>query len=132
MSSTTPSKLTAKIIALSLAVVSVLVFTGSVTDPVNVTKLFAIGGFAFAALGSILNLDALKVLKSRKMSFFSAVGFLLVSIVVLMQSQAPMAQSLYGVYGRNNGFILYLCLSILFVASLTVISIRHFSYAIYA
>ncbi len=132
MSSATISKLTAKIIALSLAVVSVLVFTGSVTDPVNVTKLFAIGGFAFAALGSILNPDALKVLKSRKTPFFSAIGFLLVSIVVLMQSQAPMAQSLYGVYGRNNGFTLYLCLSILFVASLTVISSRDFSYVIYA
>jgi hypothetical protein len=132
MSSATTSKLTAKIIAFSLAIVSVLVFTGSVTDPVNVPKFFAIGGVAFAALGSILNPDALKVLKLRRLPFFSAIGFLLISTLVLMQSQAPMAQSLYGVYGRNNGFILYLCLSILFVASLTVISKRHFSYVIYS
>jgi hypothetical protein len=132
MGSATTSKLTAKIIAFSLAIVSVLVFTESVTDPVNVTKLFVIGGFAFAALGSILNPDALKVLRLRKLPFLSAIAFLLVSIVVLMQSQAPMAQSLYGVYGRNNGFILYLCLSILFVASLTVISKGHFSYITYS
>ncbi len=132
MSSTTTSKLTAKIVALSLATVSVLVFTESVTDPVNVTKLFAIGGFAFAALGALLNANAIKVLKSRKLPFFSSVGFLLVSIVVLIQSQAPMVQSLYGVYGRNNGFILYLCLSILFIASLTVVSKRHFLYVIYS
>ncbi len=132
MNSVTISKLTAKIIALSLATVSVLVYTQSVTDPVNVTKLFALGGFAFAALGSILNPDALKVLKSRKLPLFSAIGFLLISIVVLFQSKAPMAQSLYGVYGRNNGFILYLCLTMLFVASLTVTSKEHFSYFIYS
>jgi hypothetical protein len=132
MTSATRSKLTAKIIAFSLAIVSVLVFTRSVTDPVNVTKLFAIGGFAFAALGSILNPEALKVLTSRKLPLLSAIGFLLISTVVLMQSRAPMAQSLYGVYGRNNGFILYLCLSMLFVASLTVISKRHFSYVVYS
>lgn len=132
MSSATRSELTAKIIAFSLAAVSVLVFTGSVTDPVNVTKLFAIGGFAFAALGSILNPDALKVLKSSKLPFFSAIGFLLISTVVLVQSQAPIVQSLYGVYGRNNGFILYLCLSILFVAALTVTSKKHFSFVTYS
>ena len=125
-------KTLANILMLGSAFISIFVLWGSVTDPVNVTKLFAIGGFAFAALGSILNPDALKVLKSRKLPLLSAVGFLLISTVVLMQSQAPMAQSLYGVYGRNNGFILYLCLSILFVASLTVISKRHFSYVVYS
>jgi hypothetical protein len=132
MNSLNTSKLTAKLIAFSTATVSVLVFTGAVTDPVNVTKFFVIGGFAFAALGSILNRDGLKALKARKFPLFSIIGFLLISSVVLLQSQAPISQSLYGVYGRNNGFILYLSLSLLLLASLTVTSRGHFSYVVYS
>jgi hypothetical protein len=124
--------MTAKLIASALAVVSVLVFTGSVTDPVNVTKLFAIGGLAFAVLGSILNAASFTSLTKVKIPLFAAICFLLISLVVLFQSQAPLAQSLYGVYGRNNGFFLYLCLCILFVASLTLVSRNDFSYVIHA
>jgi hypothetical protein len=132
MKSITSSQLTAKLIATALAVVSVLVFTGAVTDPVNVTKLFAIGGLSFAVLGSILNPSAFNVLKRVKAPLLAVLGFLVVSLIVLFQSKAPLAQSLYGVYGRNNGFILYLCLSLLFIASLTIISKHDFSYALYA
>lgn len=132
MNSVTRSQLTAKLIAAALAVVSVLVFTGDVTDPVNVTKLFAIGGFSFAVLGSMINTAALILLKRVMFPLFAVVGFLVVSIVVLFHSQAPIAQSLYGVYGRNNGFILYLCLGLMFIGSLTIISKRDFSYAVYA
>jgi hypothetical protein len=132
MKSITSSQLTAKLIATALALVSVLVFTGAVTDPVNVTKLFAIGGFSFAVMGSILNSTSFAVLKRAKLPLFAAIGFIVVSIVVLFQSKAPVVQSLYGVYGRNNGFILYLCLSLLFIASLTIFSKSDFSYAVYA
>ena len=132
MNSANRSKFTAKLIATSLAVVSVLLFTGSVTDPVNVTKLFAIGGFAFAILGSILNPLSFRVLKKVKIPLLTAISFLIVSVLVLFQSKAPLSQSIYGVYGRNNGFILYLSLSLLFIASLTLVSIREYVYVIYA
>jgi hypothetical protein len=132
MNSVSRSQLTAKLIAFALAVVSVLLFTGAVTDPVNVTKLFAIGGFSFAVLGSILNSASFEVLKKVKFQLYVAIGFLVVSTIVLFQSTAPLAQSLYGVYGRNNGFILYLCLSLLFIASLSITSKGDFRYVIYA
>ena len=132
MNSAIRSKFTAKLIAASLAVVSVLVFTGSVTDPVNVTKLFAIGGFAFAVLGSILNRASFAVLKKASIPLFVVLIFLFVSLVVLFVSKAPYSQSLYGVYGRNNGFILYLSLCLLFVASLSLVSKNDFIYVIYA
>ena len=132
MNSAVRSKFTAKLIAASLAIVSVLLFTGSVTDPVNVTKLFAIGGFAFAVLGSILNPVSFRAFKKVKIPLLTVISFLAVSVVVLFQSKAPLTQSLYGVYGRNNGFILYLSLSLLFIASLTLISRRDYLYVIYA
>jgi O-antigen ligase len=132
MISANRSKFTAQLIAAALAVVSVLVFTGAVTDPVNVTKLFAIGGFAFAVLGSILNRASFMVLIKTKLPLLAALIFLLVSLVVLFVSNAPFSQSLYGVYGRNNGFVLYLCLCLLFIASLSLVSKKDFLYIIYA
>ena len=126
------SKFRSKLIAIALAVVSVLVFTGSVTDPVNVTKLFAMGGFAFAALGSLFNSGSIAQFRELRVAVYFALGFLLISIMVLFQSKAPFVQSLYGVYGRNNGFILYLCLTLLFITSLSLSSKSDFSYVIYA
>ena len=112
--------LTSKIVALGLAVVTITVFTESVTDPVNVTKLFVLGGFAFAALGSISLKNSLALLKESKIQLIVLAAFGLVSILVLATSQAPKSQSLYGVYGRNNGFLLYLFLLFLFLATLTI------------
>jgi hypothetical protein len=132
MNSAEKNRFTARLIASTLAVVSVFLFTESVTDPVNVTKLFALGGFAFAALGSILNPISFKVLINAKIPLVVVLVFLLFSVNVLFQSDAPFTQSLYGVYGRNNGFVLYLCLSILFTTALTINSRRDFIYVIYA
>ncbi len=132
MTSVDRSNFTAKIIATALALVSVLVLTGGVTDPVNVTKLFAIGGFAFAALGSVINQDSVRKLIAQKTPLLITIVFVLVSFLVLFQSQAPISQSLYGVYGRNNGFVLYLSLCLLLFASLTISSKKHFQYAIFA
>ena len=112
--------LTSKIIALGLAIVTITVFTESVTDPVNVTKLFVLGGFAFAALGSISIKGAPQVMKESKIQLIALAAFALVSILVLATSQAPKSQSLYGIYGRNNGFLLYLFLLFLFLATLTI------------
>lgn len=132
MNSANRSKFTAKLVATALAVVSVLVFTNSVTDPVNVTKFFAIGGFAFAVLGSLLNKSSFRVLSNFKFPLIVVGSFLLVSLLVFFQSEAPFSQSLYGVYGRNNGLILYLCLALLLVGPLSLISKRDFLYVIYA
>lgn len=132
MTSLMRSKYTAQLIAAALAIVSVLVLTGSVTDPVNVTKFFAIGGFSFAALGSIFNRDAVSSLRAQRIPLLSTSAFVVISLLVLFQSRAPMSQSLYGVYGRNNGFLLYLALSLLLISSLTVTSKKHFQYAIFA
>jgi hypothetical protein len=38
-------------------------------------------------------------------------------------SKAPLVQSLYGVYGRNNGFLLYILLLILFISTLSISAI---------
>lgn len=100
--------------------VTVTVFTGSVTDPVNVTKLFVLGGFSFAALGSMLHRRSIITLKNFKLPITVILLFMMASLFTLVMSKAPLSQSFYGVYGRNNGFLLYFLLVILFIATLSV------------
>ena len=126
------NQLTPKIISVALAAVTLAVFTQSVTDPVNVTKLFLLGGFSFASLGSILNRGAIQQLMKSKVSFSAIVIFLVSSVLVLLMSKSPLDQSIYGVYGRNNGFILYFFLVALFTATLTIREQSSFKYIGYA
>lgn len=111
---------TSSLVAFGLALVTVSVYSGSVTDPVNVTKLFVLGGFAFAATGSIISNNFFSHFSDRKIGFITCLAFLAASLGVLFASKAPFAQSYYGAYGRNNGFLLYLLLVLVFVASLSI------------
>ncbi len=111
---------TSSLVAFGLAIVTVFVYSGSVSDPVNVTKLFLFGGFAFASAASIISNKFLTQFSDRKFGLVSCLVFLLASLGVLFASQAPFSQSFYGAYGRNNGFLLYLLLILIFVASLSI------------
>ncbi len=128
MSTTNQQKFTAKLLALTLGAVTVLVFTQSVTDPVNVTKLFILGGLAFASLGAALAGKGSIGLKPHKLAVILIGFFLLASIVSLVASKAPLSQSVYGVYGRNNGFLLYILLILVFISTLTIQNSDLFKY----
>ncbi len=78
---TNQEKFTAKLLALTLAAVTVLVFTQSVTDPVNVTKLFILGGLAFASVGSALAGKGFNRLKPHRFALILIGFFLSASIV---------------------------------------------------
>ncbi len=129
---TNQEKFTAKLLALTLAAVTVLVFTQSVTDPVNVTKLFILGGLAFASVGSALAGKGLIRLKPHKFALILIGFFLTASIVSLVASKAPLSQSFYGVYGRNNGFLLYVLLTLVFISVLTIRNSDLFRYLLVA
>jgi hypothetical protein len=128
MPTTNQEKFTAKLLALTLGAVTVLVFTQSVTDPVNVTKLFILGGLAFASLGSALAGKGSIHLKPHRLALVLIGLFLLTSILCLVASKAPISQSVYGVYGRNNGFLLYILLILVFVSTLTIQNSNLFKY----
>jgi O-antigen ligase len=128
MPTTKQEKFTAKLLALTLGAVTVLVYTQSVTDPVNVTKLFVLGGLAFAAVGSALAGKGLIRLKPHKLALILIGLFLSASIASLVASKAPLSQSLYGVYGRNNGFLLYVLLILVFISTLTIQNSDVFKY----
>jgi len=120
MSISVSENVSSRIISIGLAVVTIAVFTETVTDPVNVTKLFLLGGFAFASFAAAWRSFNREFFRSHKIAILALGFFSLAAISTLISSKSPFAQSLYGVYGRNNGYLLYFLLTLTFLAALTI------------
>jgi O-antigen ligase len=100
----------ARVLGIGAGFVAILVITGSVTDPVNVTKLFALGGVAAAALAVLLAFGLQELWVSSKILVIFAGLFLVAGLNAVVRSNGPLTQNLYGAYGRNTAFITYLLL----------------------
>jgi O-antigen ligase len=100
----------ARVLGVGSGFVAILVITGTVTDPVNVTKLFALGGVAAAAVAVLLAFGLQELWVSSKALVIFVGLFLITSLNAILNSEAPLTQNLYGAYGRNTAFIAYLLL----------------------
>jgi hypothetical protein len=100
----------ARVLGIGSGFVAILVITGTVTDPVNVTKFFALGGVAAAAVAVLLAFGLQELWASSKLLVVFVVLFLVAGINAILNSEGPLTQNLYGVYGRNTAFITYLLL----------------------
>jgi hypothetical protein len=109
------------------AIVTITLVTISVTDPVNVTKFVALGILSFGFLSTISVARLKSLFHAQKFVVLVSIGFLLACLNTLLWSQAPLSQSLYGVYGRNNGFLLYIFLLFTFFAVIFCDEEMHFN-----
>lgn len=100
----------ARALGIGSGFVAVLVITGTVTDPVNVTKLFALGGVAIAAVAVLLAFGLQEVWASSKALVIFVGLFVVASLNTIVNSESPLTQNLYGAFGRNTAFIAYLLL----------------------
>jgi O-antigen ligase len=110
----------APILAFGSAFVAVIVWTGSVTDPVNVTKLFALGGVAVAAAFATGFNGYSRLWKDGKASIAAVLIFMVMGISAAANSDSPLVQNLYGEYGRNTGFVAYILLILVFLSALAL------------
>ena len=101
----------ARVLGIGSGFVAILVITDSVTDPVNVTKLFALGGVAIAALAVLLAFGLKELWASSKILVILVGLFLVAGLNAIVNSDGPLTQNLYGAYGRNTAFIAYLLLT---------------------
>lgn len=113
-------KLLSKIIAVGAAFTTIFLVSGSVTDPVNVTKLVALGVFSFAAIGVLLSSPASTEIRDFFPILACVILFLAIAIASVFLSDSPISQGIYGAYGRNNGFLAYLFLSLLLFAAISL------------
>jgi O-antigen ligase len=100
----------ARVLGIGSGFVAILVVTGTVTDPVNVTKHFALGGVAAAAVAVLLAFGVQELWVNSKMLVIFVGFFLAAGLNAIANSEGPLTQNLYGAYGRNTAFVLYLLL----------------------
>ena len=121
----------ARVLGIGSGFVAVLVITGTVTDPVNVTKLFALGGVAAAAVAVLLAFGLQELWASSKALVIFVGLFLIASLNTIVNSEGPLTQNLYGAYGRNTAFITYLLLVSVILSVAVLRREKSFSYLIW-
>ena len=117
----------ANLLAIGTPFVSVLIITGMVSDPVNVPKLAAAVVLAAGALALLIRTRFKQVISSSRWLIPLAALFQLAAINAVINSDSPLTQNIYGVFGRSTGFLCYLALTILLLASSVINSTKDFS-----
>jgi O-antigen ligase len=127
MISTATENVLGKALYIGTPFVTIFVLINTVTDPVNVTKLFALSGLAGGLLLPILVFGRTALWKKYSLQLSTVLALLVFSLISIFVSVAPISQGWYGVYGRNTGFLTYFFLSICFLAALLVSEDRIFA-----
>jgi O-antigen ligase len=104
-------KTSALVMLIGAPFTTLFITTQAVTDPVNATKLFIAGGFAFAFIFILLGFNARVTYTNFKLYLLISILFLLAALNAVISSSAPLTQNLYGSYGRNTGFVAYVILA---------------------
>jgi O-antigen ligase len=100
--------------------------TGVVTDPVNVTKLAAIGSVGISLLGIFLLFGLKYGIQRFQLFLITVLSFVLIMTLSIFTSDAPFVQNFYGTYGRNTGFLTYFTLAGIALAALLLQSRESF------
>jgi hypothetical protein len=110
-------KLLAKVIAIGSGFTTIFVVSGSVTDPVNVTKLLSLGVASSIAFGLLISQNLGRTVKSNPAIWITSGLFLFAATASSVLSDSPWSQNFFGSYGRNNGLLAYFFLAAILLAS---------------
>jgi len=124
-------KVIARLLAFGSVCITIFMISGGVTDPVNAPKFFVLGAIGGGCALLLLTKGFKTIWKNKRIAAYANIIFLASSINALLQSHAPWSQSLYGSYGRNNGFIAYLSLSAIFLLAVSIQSKKLYSWITY-
>ncbi len=113
-------KLLAKVIAIGSGFTTIFVVSGSVTDPVNVTKLLSLGVASSIAFGLLISQNLGRTVRSYPAIWIISGLFLFAATISAVSSDSPWSQNFFGSYGRNNGLLAYLFLAAILLASSTL------------
>lgn len=111
---------------------TLFLLTDTVTDPVNITKLFAAGCTGLGAF-SIVAVYGLKELwNTSKFLVIAVFIFIAASLNSVVNSEAPTSQTLYGVFGRQTGFVTYFVLALVALSAALLRNQKSFERIIWA
>lgn len=111
---------------------TLFLMTDAVSDPVNVTKLFAAGcvGGGVIAIAIVYGLKELWA--SAKWLVVSVLTFIAAALNSVFASSAPLTQNLYGVFGRQTGLITYVLLIMSALGAALLRTIKSFNLLVWA
>ncbi len=113
-------KTASQLILVGTPFTTVFLMTGSVTDPVNATKLAAAGALGMGLLSLTLFFNFKPLLSENKLFSVLALGFVLAGVNAVINSNSPTSQNIYGSFGRNTGLITYLILLSISISALAL------------
>lgn len=111
---------------------TLFLMTDTVTDPVNVTKLFAAGCVGGGVFAIVLVYGMKELWVSAKWLVIASLAFVLASINSILNSATPLTQNLYGVFGRQTGLITYLILMMTTLAAALLRTKKSFDLLVWA
>lgn len=82
-------------------------------DPINPIKILILSTLAFALLGIVLSSPKNLRKPEGKLEIWVFTIFLAALSIPLAFADAPISQQFWGVFGRNTGFLTYICLAII-------------------
>jgi len=101
-------------------------------DPFNSAKLIVVTSLSMCLAGYLLvKVNLLQIYKFYKVETILISGFFIQSIIVLFTSPTASTLQLFGIDGRNTGFIFYISLLILFISTLAIIDKNLTKYLIF-
>ena len=121
----------ARWISIGAALVTLLVTANVSMDPVNVSKLLLTSGLGFGMWAIVIVFDIRNIWNSNKYLLLATILYLILGAVTLLLSNAPVMQNFYGVQGRNTGFLAYLALTGIMLASSQMRSKKSFTQILY-
>ena len=101
-------------------------------DPFNSAKLIAVTSLSVCLAGYLLvKVNLLQIYKINKIETILISIFFMQSILVLLTSPTALTLQLFGIDGRNTGFIFYISLIILFISTLVIVDKNLTKYLIF-
>lgn len=120
-----------RLLGFGVALTSLFLITSGVSDPVNVTKMTVAGGLGTAGLLVFLVFGLKESIAQYPATLITTSFFLITSINAVLFSNAPLAQNLYGTFGRNTGLLTYLFMVGVMLLALMISSEKNYYYLIY-
>lgn len=95
-------------------------------DPISLVKMFTLTTLAFWCLGLVATqIDAVKVYFPKPVLVFLA-SFLFWMLFVVLFSDSPINQQIWGSFGRNTGALTYLSLTLLLATTISLSQLSSF------
>jgi len=113
-----------KYISGGLALITLFVYTAQISDPVNAPKFLLMGLTSFLAISLLLIPNAREIIGKFKLIFYSAGFMVFFMCVSVAKSQSPYSENIYGVQGRNTGFLNHIALLGILLAILGVTNLK--------